>query len=148
MSAARHVFAAILFNCVIAIGSFAAERGDLGVRRAGDLIVRAKSMHDAGYYYEAVKLYTVAIELDPKFAPAYYNRGVAYKGLNDYSSAIKDWTRTIELSPRYTGAYNERTIAYLLQEKHQEATKDAIRACELGDCKVLEYMSRNNLVRD
>ncbi|MBK8539507.1 MAG: tetratricopeptide repeat protein [Ardenticatenia bacterium] len=43
--------------------------------------------------------YSRAIELDPKYACAYCNRGDAYAKLGEYQRALKDYSRAIELDP-------------------------------------------------
>ena len=50
-------------------------------------------------YNEAIKDYNQAIELDPKHANAYYNRGIAKALLKQYDEAIKDYNQAIELNP-------------------------------------------------
>ena len=54
---------------------------------------------------------TKAIELNPNYAKAYYNRGIAKFDLQDYKGAIADYTKAIELNPNYAKAYYNRGIA-------------------------------------
>ena len=49
-------------------------------------------------YYGAIADYTKAIELDPDYANAYYNRGYTKYLLKDYYGAIADYSKVIELS--------------------------------------------------
>lgn len=48
---------------------------------------------------EAVKHYTEAVLLDPGYARAYVNRGIAYYDLKEYKDAIKDYRKAIKLKP-------------------------------------------------
>ena len=57
-------------------------------------------MENAGKYQEAIEAYTKAIELDPKYAVAYYGRGLIYVVLGDYRQAIRDYDKAIELDPK------------------------------------------------
>jgi tetratricopeptide (TPR) repeat protein len=43
-----------------------------------------------GVWEKAIADFTKIIELNPDYANAYYNRGMAYKNLQDYQSAIAD----------------------------------------------------------
>ena len=52
-------------------------------------------------YDRAIADYTKAIEIDPKFADAYYNRGLAYCYKQDYDRAITDYTKAIEIDPKF-----------------------------------------------
>ena len=49
----------------------------------------------AGNHKEALNAFNKAIELNPKFALAYGNRGVAYSDLGNYQQAINDYTKAI-----------------------------------------------------
>ena len=60
----------------------------------------------------AIVDFTKAIELNPDYAIAYNNRGVAYYLKKEYESAIVDFTKAIELNPDYAIAYNNRGMAY------------------------------------
>ena len=65
-----------------------------------------------GEYDSAIVDYTKAIELNPDYAEAYNNRGVAYHLKKEYDSAIIDFSKAIELNPDYAIAYNNRGRAY------------------------------------
>ena len=63
-------------------------------------------------YDKAISDYTKAIEINPRFAEAYYNRGLAYGKKGQYDKAISDYTKAIEINPRFAEAYNNRGDAY------------------------------------
>ncbi len=52
-------------------------------------------------YDKALADYNKAIELDPKFATAYYNRGFVDADKKDYDKALADYNKAIELDPKY-----------------------------------------------
>ena len=74
---------------------------------------------------------TMAIQLDPKHAMAYYNRAVAYSHQRDYQKAIADNTESIRLNPTYANAYYNRGIAYQ-QMANANAKADFLQAEKLG----------------
>lgn len=43
-----------------------------------------------GNYQQAIKDFTMTIELKPDYAKAYYNRGIIYIKLGNYQQAIED----------------------------------------------------------
>jgi tetratricopeptide (TPR) repeat protein len=56
----------------------------------------------------AVAAFDSAISLDPKYAPAYYNRGYA-KSLQDKTDeALENFDQAIQLDPNYRDAYYQR----------------------------------------
>ena len=87
-------------------------------------------------YDKAITDYNKAIELDPKYAMAYNNRGFAYGKLQQHDraitdKAITDCTKAIELDPKLASAYSTRGNAYLYHEQHDKAMTDCNKAIEL-----------------
>ena len=61
---------------------------------------------------KAISDYTTAIQIDPAYTKAYYNRGVSYAWLNSHPAAILEFSKAIELDPEYALAYCERAMSY------------------------------------
>jgi tetratricopeptide (TPR) repeat protein len=64
--------------------------------------------------------FNLAISLNPKFAGAYYNRGLLKADkLNDSQGALADFNLAIFLNPKYVTAYYNRGIlkAYKLNDR-------------------------------
>ena len=74
-----------------------------------------------------------AIELNPKDAAAYHNRGIAKQKLGDNQGAIEDYTKAIELVPEYALAYNNRGLAKQKLGDKEGACQDWRRAVDLYD---------------
>lgn len=86
--------------------------------------------HD-GKYQEAIEACSGAIELDPKLAAVYINRGNAHSEFGDRRQAIKDFNKAIELDPKGGAAYINRGNAYSSLGDHRQAIKDFDKAVEL-----------------
>src|SRR6185503_4827268 len=54
-----------------------------------------------GNYARAVELFSRALELNPYYTEAWYNRALAQSKLKEYSKAIQDYTQAIELRPHF-----------------------------------------------
>ncbi len=65
-----------------------------------------------GKIYQSISVLTQAIEIEPKFAEAYINRGLAYYHLAQYKEAIADFTQTIMLKQYTADAYASRGDVY------------------------------------
>ncbi|KAF5427726.1 Tetratricopeptide (TPR) repeat, partial [Candidatus Methanophagaceae archaeon] len=85
-----------------------------------------------------------AIELNPKYVMAYYNRGNAYGKLKQYEEAIEDYSKAIELDPNDAEAYNNRGTAYDELQHQEEAIGDYSKAIELDPNDAEAYNNRGN----
>ena len=65
-----------------------------------------------GEFDKAIADCTEAIRLDPEYANAYSNRGIAYAKNREFDKAIADCTKAIYLDPKYAEAYYNRAIVY------------------------------------
>jgi tetratricopeptide (TPR) repeat protein len=83
-------------------------------------------------YDQAISDFNKAIEIDPRLAHAYNNRGWAYMKKWRYDQAISDFDKTIEIDPKFVEAYYYRAIVYFLVEEYEKSLVDAIKAQQLG----------------
>ena len=82
------------------------------VQKAGRCFEEAERLLMEGVYLKAIRQFTKAISINPRFAEALYNRALAYYFLKDFKSAIPDLTAAIESNPLYKDAYMQRGICY------------------------------------
>ncbi|KAF5433807.1 Tetratricopeptide (TPR) repeat containing protein [Candidatus Methanophagaceae archaeon] len=80
----------------------------------------------------AIEYYTKALELNPEYPDAYYNRGATYYNLKDYEKAISDYNKALELNQEYVDAYNNRGLAYGDLKDYGKAISDFNKAIELN----------------
>ncbi len=85
-----------------------------------------------------------AIELNPGFAEAYLNRGIAKADLGDPSGAIADYDRSIALNPNSEYAYCNRGILKT-QTDAPAAMADFNKALEINPDFENAYFNRGNL---
>lgn len=95
--------------------------------RSGGLQINA----DAGYQY-VIRDLTQAIDLEPSFAYAYYNRGTFYAMTNDLHAALMDFDKAIELDENLAQAWYNRGLVLILLNRTDDAARDLSRAGELG----------------
>ena len=69
---------------------------------------------------------------DPKYAEAYYLRGVAYRNKGDLDRAIADYSEAIRLDPKLAAAYNNRGNAYKDKGDSDHAIADFSEAIRLA----------------
>lgn len=116
----------------------------VGVFTASDYNSRALTYDALGRYKDALADYTLAIKLDPYFAPMYNNRGKTYAALNQHMDALADYTYAITLNPSLAIIYNNRGATYDELGWHTEALADYTHALSLDHSFELAYMNRGS----
>ena len=88
-------------------------------------------LKDTGNTQLAQSSFSRAIELNPQYAAAFYNRGTTYRDLKDYPAALADYARAIELNPQDAAAFYNRGNTYAALKEYERALADFARALEL-----------------
>jgi Flp pilus assembly protein TadD len=73
-----------------------------------------------------------SIELNPKSASTWYNRGIAKNDKRDWDGAIADYSKAIELNPKLASAYNNRGVAKRAKGDQAGADADFAQADIIG----------------
>ena len=79
-----------------------------GVWRMGPNVDSGNAKRAKGDLDGAIEDYTKAIQLKPRNADAYYERGLAKRAKGDLDGAIADFTNAVELKPDFAEAYGSR----------------------------------------
>ncbi len=104
--------------------------------------IQANEMAKRGEYEKAVKTYDRAIALDPDFADAYYNRGLAKIHLKEFQEAIEDFDKAITLKPDDIFCYLNRGVARDQLKEFQGAIEDFDKAIDLDSEYPYSYVNR------
>lgn len=81
-------------------------------------------------YNDAIKSFDSAIAIDPRYAEAYNNRGLARHALGQSQSGRSDLDEAIRLDPNSAVYPFNRGVIYLDLESYSEAIRDFTRAIE------------------
>jgi len=77
--------------------------------------------------------FSIAIEMDPNSAEAYYQRGLLLgKEMHKYTKAIKDFTKAIKIKSDFAEAYYDRGVTYVILDDLKNSCTDWQKAKELG----------------
>ena len=110
----RNVVAAYLFSCLSVCSFYAAAQNapsvpmDTGIQATPkDIVTRAKAHTElASLYFQngniivALEELTLAISINPDYAPAYGMRGLALFHIREFDSAEKDFRRALSLNEK------------------------------------------------
>lgn len=86
--------------------------------------------------------YSEAIRLNPQYASAYHNRGIASAGEMNFYGAISDYTEAIRLNPNFAEAYNSRGLANKKIRGFRKALNDFTEAIRLNPKFIAAYNNR------
>ncbi|OIO41231.1 hypothetical protein AUJ10_01155 [Candidatus Pacearchaeota archaeon CG1_02_31_27] len=89
-----------------------------------------------------IEAYNRAIEINPYFTRAYFNRGIIYYNLNNYEKAIDDLTKVLKFESENIRAYYFRGLAYNYLGKYKNAIDDLNKAIELNPVFLEAYDKR------
>ncbi len=96
-----------------------------------------------GEYNAEISLYLKAIELNPDYANAYINLGIAYGKQDNYTKAIQMWEKAIELKPDYALAYWNRSISKDSVGDKSGGLEDTKKAARLGHPGAQDWLKEN-----
>lgn len=80
----------------------------------------------------AMEEFTKAIEIDPDYQYAYYNRALVYYQKGDLANSLSDYNKAIELEPDNPYWILERGFINIELGNTDMATKDLERSIEIG----------------
>ena len=91
---------------------------------------------------QAIEDMDKAIEYSPSMSIAYYNKGVLYLAMHDYTSALSSFNKAIELKPDFGEAYYNRGYVYFNLGDRISGNADLSRAGEYGVVPSYNLMKR------
>ena len=89
---------------------------------------------------KAISAYNQAIHLNPEYAHAYYNRGIAKGALGQHESEITDFDETLRLAPDFAKAYFLRGFAKVTLNRYKSAVADFDVSIQLNLDDSLMYL--------
>ena len=95
----------------------------------------------------AIADFTLVIRLEPNYAGAYNNRGLAHRDGGNLDLAIADFNQAIRLDPNYASAYSNRGIAHFDRGNLDLALADHDHAIRLDPNYVPAYSNRGTVHR-
>jgi tetratricopeptide (TPR) repeat protein len=119
----------ILVLCLLVVGATISTAGDKNYK---ELYRQGAEHYKKGEYDDAIRLYSMAIELRPNSVILLFRRGCAYEKNKQYDNAISDLNKAIVLEPEYTDAYYVRGMAYMNKGQKHMAADDFKKACDMG----------------
>jgi len=136
-------FLRFLFMAIIALTL--ANRAAFAAENTKSLLSSGEAKFKAKNYSGAITDYTKALELNPKLAEAYLDRGFAKRSAGDIEGAKIDFKTSIDIdpTPKDAAAYYNRALAKSALGNNDGALSDYKRAADHGDTKAREWLKNN-----
>ena len=106
---------------------------------------RGNAYEGKGEHNLAFEDYSMAIEINPDDADAYFYRGFTYELKRNFGEAIRDYDKAIELNPDHVDAYIYR--AGVANRDSKLVIKDYSEAIELNPHHSFAYINRAQVYR-
>ncbi|MHC4738599.1 MAG: tetratricopeptide repeat protein [Planctomycetota bacterium] len=111
-------------NLARAIGN----RGDM--EEALKHYERANSLAQSGKFEEAVRFYSQALEINPKFVMAHNNLGNVYLLQGEFDKSLEHYSKAIEIAPDFAESHYNLGVLFQKQGKAEHAAAEYRRALE------------------
>ncbi len=108
---------------------------------ADQYLEQAKVFSKENRYELAMQDLTKAIELDPEYAEAYFERSKTYPFEDEadksaaWDKSLEDCDKAIEIDPRYAAAHYLRGVAYMGKKEYDKAVSELTMAQMFGITK-------------
>jgi tetratricopeptide (TPR) repeat protein len=117
-----------------------------------ELTKRAISIQESGVYDEAITLLNQALELDPLYAPAYFQKGSVFEEWDKREEALEAYLKAVELNPNYDDArlglasvYDKSVLNHLAVEQYLKVAETRKGDPEIHFKIALEYWYLQNI---
>src|SRR5215510_10868817 len=118
----------------------------VALQKASDITLEGNEEAAKKNFDNAIKKYNEAINTDPSYAAAYYNRARAYVEKRQFDNAIDDFDQAIRLNAINPEAYDGRGAVYWQMRNDDRALADYSRAIELDPKLSRAYVNRGKVL--
>ncbi len=113
----------------IKAGNVQVSRTELSLK---EIILEGNEYLDSRHLSVALDYYDQAIKIDPNYADAWNNKGIALRNLGKYDEAIECYDRAIKIEPNYADAWNNKGVSLRKIGQQKDADRCFTKARELG----------------
>jgi len=112
--------------------------------KAAELYIwRGNTWYNKKDYDNAIIDYNKAININPNYELAFYNRGSAWVAKKEYDKAIADYTKIIKPNSKYADTYyTDRGNVWKAQQKYDKAITDYTKAIKRNPYFANAYYNR------
>ena len=113
----------------IKAGNVQVSRTELSLK---EIILEGNEYLDSRHLSVALDYYDQAIKINPNYAYAWNNKGIALHNLGKHKDAIECYDRAIMIDPNYADAWNNKGVSLRKIGQQKDADRCFTKARELG----------------
>ena len=108
------------------------------------LILSINTFNRCKVFNDSISVWTDVLNKYDNSYIAFYNRGIAFKDLNEYKKAVNDFDKSIENNPKYTRAYTNRGAIKILLGDYPGSVEDFSQVIKLKRQDTVALFNRGN----
>lgn len=101
-------------------------------------------LYSTNKYQDAINCYNRAIEIDPRYAEAFRDKGAALGELGLYAEAIKALDKALEIDPESPESWRYKGVALIKLSRNEDALKCLEKATEMDSQYAEAWFDRGN----
>jgi tetratricopeptide (TPR) repeat protein len=117
------------------------------LKTAAEFLASGESWYDKGEYDKAIKDYNAAVEIDPRYAPAYASRARAWVKKHYRERELADYDMAISIEPQNAIYRLARAESWSARGRNAQAMADYAEAIRLDPRNPSIWVSRGNELR-
>jgi tetratricopeptide (TPR) repeat protein len=94
---------------------------------------------------EGKRILEKALEIDPYYAEAWYNKGLVYYKMKKYNEALECYNKALEIDPYYAEAWNNKGNVYYKMKEYNEALECYNKALEINSFDAGAWNNKGNV---
>jgi len=106
---------------------------------------QGKEYYKKGNYKKAIKYYTKAIKINPKYELGYINRGISYGQRKKYEKALTDYNTSLNLNPKSSDTYKAIGVLYEMKKNPEMALINYDKAIQLDSLNAFAYNNKGTI---
>jgi len=122
---------------------------DLGTSMVAPVVetylAEGKAAFEKGDWDEAIAAFSQVLNIDPKQAIAFYDRGMAKSNKGELNGAVSDFSQAISLDPKMSEAYLSRGEAKAVQKDVDAAIADYTQAINIDPKMAIAFYKRGTI---
>ena len=118
---------------ILAVCLFLSAAPNIFADTVEELFEKGNTAYNKGDFKSAIQYYEAAVAENPKFAPAYYGLGLAYKETNTALPEVAWYLKAaVDLEPNFADAHNQLSKAYYGMGHFDKAEQHALKAIAIN----------------